>query len=91
MTEFLLELFRTGDAGDVPAAQLTALDLLQRGALRADDLSNQPIVHARLLDVIGQMSFHLGRLDEAQRRLEQAVAIRRDRRRRTRRGISPAA
>ena len=77
VTEFLLELFRTGEAGDVPAAQLTALDLLQRGALRADDLSNQPVVHARLLDAIGQLSYHLGRLDEAEARLEKAVAIRR--------------
>jgi serine/threonine-protein kinase len=77
VTSFLLELFETGDAGAVPAAQLTALDLLRRGAERADDLSHQPIVHGRLLDVIGQMSFHLGRLDEAQNRLEQAVAIRR--------------
>jgi serine/threonine-protein kinase len=77
VTEFLLELFRTGEAGDVPAAQLTALDLLQRGALRADDLSNQPIVHARLLDAIGQLSYHLGRLDEAEARLAKAVTIRR--------------
>ena len=77
VTDFLLELFRTGETGDVPATQLTALDLLQRGALQADDLSNQPMVHARLLDVIGQMSFNLGRLDEAQARLEQAIAIRR--------------
>ena len=34
-------------------------------------------MQARLLDVIGQMSYHLGRLDEAQARLEQAIAIRR--------------
>jgi serine/threonine-protein kinase len=77
VTEFLLELFRSGDPGDRPAAELTALDLLQRGAVRADDLSNQPMVQARLLDVIGQMSYHLGRLDEAQARLEQAIAIQR--------------
>ena len=77
VSNFLLELFQTGDPGDVPATELSALDLLQRGAVRADELSHQPIVHARLLDVIGQMSFHLGRLDEAQLRLEQAVASRR--------------
>ncbi len=77
VTDFLLDLFRAGEPGDRPAAQLTALDLLQRGAVRADDLSNQPIVQARLLDVIGQMSYHLGRLDEAAARLEQAIAIRR--------------
>ena len=77
VTTFLLNLFETGDAGEVPAAQLTALDLLQRGALQADELAAQPVVHGRLLDVIGQMSYHLGRLDEAQARLEQAIAIRR--------------
>ena len=77
VTNFLLGLFQSGDAGDVPPAQLSALDLLQRGAGRADELANQPLVHARLLDVIGQMSLNLGELDEAQRRLEQAVAIRR--------------
>jgi eukaryotic-like serine/threonine-protein kinase len=77
VTNFLVELFQVGDPGDLPPSQLSALDLLNRGALRAGDLSNQPIVHARLLDVIGQMSLHLGRLDEARARLEQAVAIRR--------------
>jgi serine/threonine-protein kinase len=77
VTGFLLELFRSGEPGDRPAAELTALDLLQRGAVRADDLSNQPMVQARLLDVIGQMAYHLGRLDEAQSRLEQAITIQR--------------
>jgi serine/threonine protein kinase/tetratricopeptide (TPR) repeat protein len=76
VTNFLVELFQAGDAGDAPA-QLSAVDLVQRGALRADELSGQPIVHARLLDALGQMSLHLGRVDEAQGRLERAVAIRR--------------
>jgi serine/threonine-protein kinase len=78
VTDFLMELFRSGDGtGAPPPAQLTALELLQRGAQRADDLSNQPVVHARLLDVIGQMSLHLARYDDAHRWLEQAVSIRR--------------
>lgn len=77
VTHFLLELFRTGDPGEAPPGQLSALELLERGARRADELSDQPIVQARLLDAVGQMSLHLGRLDDAQRRLEQAVAIRR--------------
>ena len=77
VTNFLLELFQSGSPGEAPPAHLSALDLLQRGAARADELADQPVVYARLLDVVGQMSLHLGRLDEAQRRLEQAVAIRR--------------
>ena len=77
VTTFLLDLFESGEAGDVPAARLSALDLLQRGAARADELADQPAVHATLLDAIGQMSLRLGQLNDAQRRLEQAVAIRR--------------
>ena len=77
VSSFLLDLFQSGDTGHVPASQLSALDLLERGARRAGELSDQPTVHSRLLDVIGQMSLHLGRLEESQRTLEQAVAIRR--------------
>ena len=76
VTTFLLELFRTSDPGEAPPAELSAMELLERGARRADELSD-PLVQARLLDVIGQMSLHMGRLDEAQRQLERAVAIRR--------------
>jgi tetratricopeptide (TPR) repeat protein len=78
VTNFLMELFRTGDPGDAPPTQLSALDLLERGARRANELADRPAVHARLLDVIGQMSLNLGRLDEAQSWLEQAVSIRRE-------------
>lgn len=77
VTDFLMELFRTGDADDTLPANVSALDLLERGASRANALSSQPAVQARLLDVVGQMSLHLGRIDGAQRLLEQAVAIRR--------------
>jgi serine/threonine-protein kinase len=80
VTDFMLELFRSGDVDDtLTASSLTALDLLRRGAVRANALSNQPSVQARLLDVVGQMSLHLGRLDDAERLLDQAIAIRRQR------------
>ena len=77
VTGFLMDLFQAGDAGTVAQADLTALELLRRGALRADELADQPLVYARLLDVIGEMSLNLGQLDEAQRRHEQALAIHR--------------
>ncbi len=77
VTRFLLDLYRTDDPGDPPETELSALDLLRRGAARADRLADQPIVHARLLDAVGQLSLHLGRWNEAQRQLERAAAIRR--------------
>jgi serine/threonine-protein kinase len=78
VTNFMMELFRTGDADrETPPAQLSALDLIERGIQRANELSDQPVVQARLLDVVGQMSLHLGRFDDARRLLEQAIDIRR--------------
>jgi eukaryotic-like serine/threonine-protein kinase len=58
--------------------QVTARDLLRRGAARANDLAEHPEVQARLLDVIGQMYGHLGHYEEARRLLERAIAIRQD-------------
>jgi tetratricopeptide (TPR) repeat protein len=78
VTDFMMELFRSGDVDDTISADgLTALDLLRRGAARANALADQPAIQARLHDVVGQMSLHLGRLEEAQQLLEQAVATRR--------------
>ena len=78
VTTFLIELFQSGDQGrESLSSGLAAIDLLNRGARRADQLAGQPLVHARLLDAVGQMFFHLGRLDEAQQKLERAVTIRR--------------
>jgi serine/threonine-protein kinase len=76
VTGFLMELFQSGEvepgrtAGDV-----SARDLLRRGALRADALSDQPAVQARMLSVVGRVQQSVGEFDEAQRLLERAVAI----------------
>jgi eukaryotic-like serine/threonine-protein kinase len=78
VTNFLMALFGGGADGDGMGDQVTARDLLRRGAARADELADHPDVQARMLDVIGQMYRHLGRYDEAQHHLERAVAIRRD-------------
>src|SRR5688572_29394275 len=78
VTNFLMQLFGTADNADASPVQLTALELLRRGADRANELSDQPVIQARLLDVVGQMSLQLGNYDDAQRWLEQAVAIRRN-------------
>ena len=78
VTEFLMELFRTGDAdGTELPADVSALDLLKRGDTRINELSDQPMVQAQLLDVIGRLSLNLGRLPDAQRLLERAVQLRR--------------
>jgi eukaryotic-like serine/threonine-protein kinase len=78
VTEFLMDLFRSGEpATGAPGGPLTADDLLRRGLARAGALDGQPVVQARLLDVIGQMYFGLGRYDDAARLLARAVALQR--------------
>lgn len=79
VTSFLMGLFQSGDGDALPAGgDVTARDLLRRGAARADELAEHPDVQARMLDVIGRMYLQLGRYDQAQRLLERAVAIRRE-------------
>jgi serine/threonine-protein kinase len=75
-----MELFQSGEAQPGrTAGDVSARDLLRRGALRADALSDQPAVQARMLDVVGRMHHSVGEFDEAQRLLERAVAIYRTR------------
>jgi len=73
---FLMELFSGGDPTTSPQ-EVTARDLLDRGVQRADELSDQPLVQARLLDVIGQMYHRLARTDEAEALLRRALELRR--------------
>ena len=78
VTDFLMELFRSGEPDPARASgDVTARDLLRRGVARADLLDDQPAVQARLLSVIGRMQQSVGEFDEAERLLEQAVALRR--------------
>jgi eukaryotic-like serine/threonine-protein kinase len=79
VTNFLMGLFASGNppSGALPS-EVTARDLLRRGASRADDLVEHPDVQARMLDVIGRMYHQLGHYDDARKLLERAVAIRRD-------------
>jgi eukaryotic-like serine/threonine-protein kinase len=79
VTDFLMGLFDAGSAAPTrDGGQVTARDLLRRGAARADELADHPEVQARLLDVMGQMYRQLGHYDDAQQHLERAIAVRRE-------------
>jgi eukaryotic-like serine/threonine-protein kinase len=74
VTEFLLDLFESGD----PVAQggsVTARDLVRRGAARIDDLADQPLLQARMLGVLGRIHESLGQYDEARRLTRRALTI----------------
>jgi serine/threonine-protein kinase len=84
VTGFVVSLFEESNAwGDLPQAnpeKLTARDLLERGTRRIrTELSNQPELRAELLSRLGSVQSSLGRHDEAESLLTDALALRRRR------------
>ena len=67
VTEFLLGLFEASDPWEVPGGDVTALDLLGRGVTRANNLGEEPLVQARMLEVMAQAHRNLGRFEDAER------------------------
>jgi non-specific serine/threonine protein kinase/serine/threonine-protein kinase len=79
VSAFLLSLFQASDPDRAKGENLTARDLLDRGAQRLqEELKDQPQTRATLLHTIGGVYRALGRYDAAQRLLEEAVSVQRD-------------
>jgi eukaryotic-like serine/threonine-protein kinase len=81
VSNFLASLFDTSDPGKPEARRdLTAGEILDRGARRIrSELAGQPLIKARLLETIGNVDRSLGRYQEAEPLLAEALAIRRAR------------
>ncbi len=78
VVEYVVELFETADPMRSNETTLAAHDLLERGAARiTNELSNQPAVQARMLEVVGRAYRNLGRYQEAEALTRQALALRR--------------
>ncbi len=75
VTEFLLSLFETSDPLETPGDTVTVLDLLSRGERRADSLAGEPLVRARLLQVMAKANGNLGRYGEARELAGEAVSL----------------
>jgi serine/threonine-protein kinase len=74
---FLTSLFEVSDPGESKGQEVTARELLERGAERIDaELEGQPQVQAALMDVIGKVSRKVGLYDQARRQLERSLEIR---------------
>ncbi|MEM1178108.1 MAG: serine/threonine-protein kinase [Acidobacteriota bacterium] len=72
VVEFLFGIFRDANPGGLeskePVGELTALELLDRGADRLehqDDLKDQPTVRSRLAETLGQLFRQLGEFDRS--------------------------
>ena len=74
--EFLVGLFKAANPREEPD-QLSAIDLLARGAERAGELAEQPEVQADMLTAVGTAYVNLGQFDPAEPVLERALELRR--------------
>ena len=74
VSSFLLGLFQLSDPQRARGRNLTAREILDRGARQVGTaLADQPAVQAEMLTLIGQVYFRLGMLGEARVVLERAV------------------
>lgn len=76
VTGFLIGLFEAANPDQALADTVAARELLRRGMARAEELSGQPAVQARMFDAVGQVYERLGQYDRAQELFERAVALR---------------
>jgi tetratricopeptide (TPR) repeat protein len=78
VTNFLVDLFKSSDPYAEAGGDVSAADVLDRGAerMRYESLPD-PIVEARLLATIGEAYSQLGIHDEARQHLDRALRIQR--------------
>ncbi|MDP1571230.1 MAG: serine/threonine-protein kinase [Vicinamibacterales bacterium] len=75
---FLIELFQVSDPSQARGNEVTARELLERGAERVDrELAAQPAVQGRIMHTIGEVYRSLGLFDESQAMLTRALEVRR--------------
>jgi eukaryotic-like serine/threonine-protein kinase len=79
VSEFLTGLFEVSDPGEGLGREVTARELLDKGAASIQSLTDQPVAQATLMDTMGHVYLTLGLYDQAAGLLEHAIRIRRER------------
>jgi serine/threonine-protein kinase len=76
VTEFVVGLFEGADPAVTRGREVTARELLDRGASELDTASvGRPQVRARLLEALGGIYITIGQPETAARQLDEAVAL----------------
>ena len=79
VAEFLSQVFQSPDPTGSDGRELTASQILDRGAERIDrELADQPAVRGMLLEMIGRTYRDMGLTEKAEEMLEKALAVRRE-------------
>jgi len=78
VSNFLQDLFVMSDPSETGGAEVTARMLLDEGAARIErELTGQPAVQARMMQVMGEVYLTVGALDAADPLLERSLTLRR--------------
>jgi tetratricopeptide (TPR) repeat protein len=77
VSDFLIGLFEAQDPSNAMGKELTARELIEQGRKRAELLTGEPVVRARLLDTIGRVYHSLGDYGAAEPLLREALDTRR--------------
>jgi tetratricopeptide (TPR) repeat protein len=79
VSKFLEEIFMEPDPGNARGANITAREILEKGAARiATQLNERPAIQAMLMSTIGRVYFNLGEYDPSIAMLEESLRIRQD-------------
>ncbi len=78
VSEFLVELFKVSDPSEARGNQITAREILDRGAARIEkELGDEPQVQAQLMNTMGNVYTSLGLYQKAEPIVGRALEVRR--------------
>ena len=78
ISDFLVDIFNSNDPRNGRGDQITARELLDQGTRNIGSaLKDSPEIRARLLDTVGGIYTRLGAYQEANRLIDESIAIRR--------------
>jgi non-specific serine/threonine protein kinase/serine/threonine-protein kinase len=77
VSEFLVSVFNVSDPGEARGNSITAREVLDNGALRIQrELSDQPLLRAKMMDTMGRVYQNLGLYSRADELLVGALELR---------------
>lgn len=76
VSDFLIQLFEASDPSSNLGNVFTTQELLENGVQQSEELSNQPLLQARLFDITGQVYRNIGDFDQAKYLIENAISLR---------------
>jgi len=78
VTSFLLDLFEANAPSEALGDTVTARELMARGVERAESLDDEPVVQAKMFDVVGRVYLKLGEYDRSEQLLRRSLKQRRE-------------